>query len=79
MTLAVADMDVASSEQVSVEELAFARGCPGSWHVLMMAVSGLLVWGLLGVSFWVAMLVGATVASADPIIATTIGGSSRTR
>ena len=40
--------------------------------VLMMAVSGLLVWGLLSVSFWVAMLIGATVASTDPIVATTI-------
>jgi hypothetical protein len=28
--------------------------------------------GLLSVSFWVAMLIGATVASTDPIVATTI-------
>jgi len=35
--------------------------------VLMMAVSGLLVWGLLSVSFWVAMLIGAPIASTDSI------------
>lgn len=39
---------------------------------LMTLVTGLLVWGLLGVSLWVAVLVGATVSSTDPIVATTI-------
>ncbi|NEU57264.1 cation:proton antiporter [Halorussus sp. MSC15.2] len=74
VTLAVADMGVA---------LRLPRGYPvehwrslavilGAGMVLMALVSGLLVWGLLGVSFWVAMLVGATVTSTDPIVATTI-------
>jgi NhaP-type Na+/H+ and K+/H+ antiporters len=74
VTLAVADMGVA---------LRLPSGYPlkhwrslavvlGLGMVLMMAVSGLLVWGLLGVSFWVAILIGATVASTDPIVATTI-------
>jgi len=74
VTLAVADMGVA---------LRLPSGYPlknwrslavvlGLGMVLMMAVSGLLVWGLLSVSFWVAMLIGATVASTDPIVATTI-------
>ena len=40
--------------------------------VLMGLISGLLTWGLLGLSFWVAMLVGTTVTSTDPIVATTI-------
>lgn len=74
MTLAVADMGVA---------LRLSRGYPfdhwrsiavilGAGMVLMTLASGLLVWGLLGLSFWVAILVGATVASTDPIVATTI-------
>lgn len=74
VTLAVADMGVA---------LRLPRGYPldewksllvvlGAGMVLMTLVSGLLVWGLLGVSLWVAVLVGATVASTDPIVATTI-------
>lgn len=74
VTLAVADMGVA---------LRLPRGYPiehwrslavilGAGMVLMGLVSGLLVWGLLGVSFWVAMLVGATVTSTDPVVATTI-------
>ena len=74
VTLAVADMGVA---------LRLPRGYPiehwrslavilGAGMVLMGLVSGLLVWGLLGVSFWAAMLVGATVTSIDPIVATTI-------
>ncbi|WP_435178397.1 cation:proton antiporter domain-containing protein [Halorussus sp. AFM4] len=74
VTLAVADMGVA---------LRLPRGYPvehwrslavilGAGMVLMGLVSGLLVWSLLGVSFWVAMLVGATVTSTDPIVATTI-------
>lgn len=74
VTLAVADMGVA---------LRLPSGYPlkhwrslaivlGLGMVLMMAVSGLLVWGLLSVSFWVAILIGATVASTDPIVATTI-------
>lgn len=74
VTVAVADMGVA---------LRLPRGYPvehwrslavilGAGMVLMAAVSGLLVWGLFGVSFWVAMLVGAAVTSTDPIVATTI-------
>ena len=74
VTLAVADMGVA---------LRLPRGYPvkhwrslavilGAGMVLMGLISGLLVWGVLGVSFWVAMLVGATVTSTDPIVATTI-------
>ncbi|NHN58721.1 MULTISPECIES: cation:proton antiporter [Halorussus] len=74
VTLAVADMGVA---------LRLPRGYPvdhwrslatilGAGMVLMGLISGLLVWSLLGVSFWMAMLVGATVTSTDPIVATTI-------
>ena len=74
ITLAVADMGVA---------LRLPRGYPvqhwrslavilGAGMVLTGLISGLLVWGLLGLSFWVAMLVGAAVTSTDPIVATTI-------
>lgn len=74
VTLAVADMGVA---------LRLPRGYPithwrsmgvilGAGMVLMALVSGLLVWDLLGVSFWAAMLVGAAITSTDPIVATTI-------
>ncbi|MFC7142786.1 cation:proton antiporter [Halosimplex aquaticum] len=74
VTLAVADMGVA---------LRLSRGYPvehwrslvvilGVGMALMSLATGLLVWGLLGTSVLVALLVGATVASTDPIVASTI-------
>ncbi|WP_051039202.1 cation:proton antiporter domain-containing protein [Nostoc sp. PCC 7524] len=39
---------------------------------LMWGMSGLLVYGILKIPFWQAMLVGATVTPTDPIVATAI-------
>lgn len=39
---------------------------------LMWAASGLLAWGLLGLSFWAALLVGAVVTPTDPVLSGTI-------
>ncbi|GAB4383251.1 MAG: sodium:proton antiporter [Elainellaceae cyanobacterium] len=39
---------------------------------LMWLSSGLLVWWLLGLPFWVAMLIGAVVTPTDPVVATDI-------
>ena len=39
---------------------------------LMWAASGVLTWLVLGLPFWVAMLVGAVVTSTDPVVATSI-------
>lgn len=74
VTLAVADMGVALRlpSRYPLKNWRSLAVVLGLGMVLMMAVSGLLVWGLLSVSFWVAMLIGATVASTDPIVATTI-------
>ena len=38
----------------------------------MAGVSGLLVYVLLGVPFWIAMLVGAILTPTDPVLASTI-------
>lgn len=74
VAVAVADVGVA---------LRLPRGYPvdrwrslavilGAGMALMTLVSGLLAWGLLGLSFWAAVLVGAAVSSTDPIVASTI-------
>lgn len=39
---------------------------------LMWIISGLLVYLILGIPFWVAMLVGAVVTPTDPVIATAV-------
>lgn len=39
---------------------------------IMWIVSGLLVYLILGIPFWVAMLVGAVVAPTDPVVATSV-------
>ncbi|MBE9170208.1 cation:proton antiporter [Pleurocapsales cyanobacterium LEGE 06147] len=39
---------------------------------LMWAFGGLLVWWILGLPFWVAMLIGAVVTPTDPIVSTSI-------
>lgn len=39
---------------------------------IMMAVSGLLTWAILGTGFWAAMLIGAVITPTDPIVATSI-------
>jgi len=39
---------------------------------LMWLASGLLAYALLGVPFWVAMLIGAVVTPTDPVVSTTI-------
>ena len=41
-------------------------------QLAMAGVSGLLVYVLLGVPFWVAMLVGAILTPTDPVLASTI-------
>lgn len=40
--------------------------------VIMWLVSGVLAYALLGLPFWVAMLLGATVTPTDPVLAATI-------
>lgn len=44
----------------------------GPVMVLMWLTSGLLVYLILGLPFWVAMLVGAVVTPTDPVVASTI-------
>lgn len=41
-------------------------------QVMMWVVSGLLAYWLLGLSFWVGLLIGAIVTPTDPVIASTI-------
>lgn len=43
---------------------------------LMWLASGLIAYALLGVSFWVAMLIGGIITPTDPIVSTTIVTSS---
>ena len=40
----------------------------GPGMLLMWIASGLLAWGLLGVPFWTAMLIGAVLTPTDPVI-----------
>lgn len=44
----------------------------GPLMVLMWLVSGLLVFVLLGLPFWVAMLVGAVITPTDPVVASSV-------
>lgn len=44
----------------------------GPVMVLMFVASGLLVYAILGVSFWAAMLIGAIVTPTDPVVASSI-------
>ncbi|HZY66820.1 MAG TPA: cation:proton antiporter [Rubrobacteraceae bacterium] len=44
----------------------------GPVMVLMFVASGLLAYAILGVSFWVAMLIGAIVTPTDPVVASSI-------
>lgn len=44
----------------------------GPVMVLMFLVSGLLVYTVLGLSFWAAMLIGAIVTPTDPVVASSI-------
>ena len=44
----------------------------GPGMIMMWLVSGFLMWWLLGVPFWVAMLLGAVVTPTDPVISGTI-------
>ncbi|CAN5245444.1 sodium:proton antiporter [soil metagenome] len=44
----------------------------GPVMVLMWLVSGMLVYLILGLPFWVAMLVGAVITPTDPVISSTI-------
>ena len=44
----------------------------GPGMIMMWLVSGLLVWWLLGVPFWTAILIGAVVTPTDPVISGTI-------
>lgn len=44
----------------------------GPGQIVMAVVSGLLAYWLLGVPFWVGMLVGAILTPTDPVIASTI-------
>ena len=44
----------------------------GPGQVIMAGVSGLLAYFLLGIPFWVAMLIGAILTPTDPVLASTI-------
>jgi sodium/hydrogen antiporter len=44
----------------------------GPLMVLMWLVSGLLVFVLLGLPFWAAMLVGAVITPTDPVVASSV-------
>lgn len=44
----------------------------GPVMVLMLVASGLLVYAVLGVSFWAAMLIGAIITPTDPVVASSI-------
>jgi NhaP-type Na+/H+ or K+/H+ antiporter len=74
LTVAISLMEVA---------LRLPKGYPfGNWRslslmlgpvmVLMFVASGLLVYAVLGVSFWAAMLIGAIVTPTDPVVASSI-------
>ena len=51
----------------------------GPGQVIMASVSGLLACFLLGVPFWVAMLVGAILTPTDPVLASTIVTGERAK
>ena len=74
VTLAVADMGVALRlpSGYIVRNWRSLAVVLGAGMVLMMLASGLLIWGILSVPLWVALLIAATVTSTDPIVATTI-------
>lgn len=74
VTLAVADMGVALRlpSGYIVRHWRSLAVVLGAGMILMMLTSGLLIWGLLSVPLWVALLIAATVTSTDPIVATTI-------
>jgi NhaP-type Na+/H+ or K+/H+ antiporter len=74
LTVAISLMEIA---------LRLPKGYPfGNWRsllvmlgpvmVLMFVASGLLVYAILGVSFWAAMLIGAIITPTDPVIASSI-------
>lgn len=44
----------------------------GPVMLLMWVISGLLVYWILGLPFWVAMLIGAVVTPTDPVVSTSI-------
>lgn len=74
LTLAVAVMSAALRlprgylrEHAASLAVIVGLGMLGMW-----ILSGLLVWGLLGLPFWVAALVGAVVTPTDPVLAGSI-------
>ena len=44
----------------------------GPVMILMWLTSGLIIWGIIGLPFWIALLIGAVLTPTDPVLASSI-------